>query len=65
MLHGHTAGSPEQAELFWTNLSQKAITDRLRAAGFAVSARVVAQLLDAHDFHRRDLFKSLAMGQFA
>ena len=65
MLHDHTAGSPEHAELFWTNLSQQAIADRLRAAGFVVSPRIVAQLLDAHDFHRRGLFKAVAMGQFA
>lgn len=65
MLHDHTAGSPEDADLLWTNLSQQAIADHLRAAGFDVSTRVVAQLLDAHDFHRRRLFKSLAMGQCA
>ena len=65
MLHDHIAGNPEHADLFWTNLSQQAIADRLRAAGVDVSPRIVAQLLDDHDFHRRGLFKSLAMGQFA
>ena len=65
MLREHTAGSPEDADLLWTNLSQQVIADRLRAAGFDVSSRVVVQLLDAHDFHRRGLFKSLPMGQFA
>jgi hypothetical protein len=65
VLRGQTAGSPEHADLLWTNLSLQAIADRLRAAGLAVSARIVAQLLEEHDFHRRGLFKSLAMGQFA
>jgi hypothetical protein len=65
VLHDHTAGSPEDADLLWTNLSQQAIADRLRATGCDVSVRVVAQLLDAHDFHRRGLFKSRPMGSFA
>jgi hypothetical protein len=65
LLHEHTAGSPEYADLLWTNLSRQAIADRLRATGFDVSPRVVAQLLDEHDFHRRGLFKSLPMGRFA
>jgi hypothetical protein len=65
VLHEHTAGSPEYADLLWTNLSRQAIADRLRATGFDVSPRVVAQLLDQHDFHRRGLFKSLPMGRFA
>src|SRR5262249_728518 len=59
------AGSPEDAALFWTSPSRQEIAARLRAAGYNVSARVVSQLLDAHDFHRRGLFKSLAMGAFA
>jgi hypothetical protein len=64
VLHDYLAGSPEHGELFWTNLSQQAIADRLHAAGVVVSPRIVAQLLDEHDFHRRGLFKSLAMGAF-
>jgi hypothetical protein len=64
VLDDHTAGSPEDVALCWTNLSQQEIAARLRAAGYDVSARVVTQLLQAHDFHRRGLFKSLAMGSF-
>ena len=51
--------------MLWTNLSQRAIADRLRAAGCDISSRIVAQLLEAQDFHRRQLFKSLPMGHFA
>jgi Rhodopirellula transposase DDE domain len=64
-LDDHTAGSPQRDDLLWTNLSQQQIADRLRAAGVDVSPRVVAQLLDEHDFHRRRLFKSLPLGRFA
>ena len=63
-LDGHTAGSPERADLLWTNLGLRQIADRLRQAGLDVSTRVVAQLLDVHDFHRRQLFKSLPLGHF-
>ena len=65
MLHDYTAGSPEDADCFWTNLSQQEMAARLRAAGFDVSERIVTQLLEFHDFHRRSLFKSSAMGTFA
>jgi hypothetical protein len=65
VLRDHTAGSPEDAALFWTNLSQQAIADHLRAVGYEVSPRIVTQLLQEHDYHRRGLFKSLPMGQFA
>ncbi len=64
-LDGYTAGSPERDDVLWTNLGLRQIAERLRNAGLDVSSRVVAQLLDAHDFHRRGLFKSLPMGQFA
>jgi hypothetical protein len=63
-LDGHTAGSPERDDLLWTNLGLRQIADRLRGAGLAVSTRVVAQLLDEHDFHRRQPFKSLPLGHF-
>src|SRR5262249_6345831 len=63
-LADHTAGSPEQEQVLWTNLSRQEIADRLGQAGFDVSTRIVAQLLDAHDYHRRQQFKSLPMGQF-
>jgi Rhodopirellula transposase DDE domain len=51
--------------LRWTNLSLQDIVERLHHAGIAVSKRIVEQLLDAHDFHRRQQFKSLPLGHFA
>ncbi len=59
----HTAGSPERPEVLWTNLSKEEIADRLQERGFDVGTRVVDQLLDDHDFHRRQLFKSVPMNQ--
>lgn len=60
----HTAGSPEHDDVRWTNLSCREIAERLGQQGFDVSTRIVAQLLDAHDYHRRQQFKSTPMGQF-
>jgi hypothetical protein len=62
-LQSHTAGSPEQPEVLWTNLSKDEIADRLQQRGFTIGTRIVTQLLDAHDFHLRQLFKSVPMNQ--
>jgi Rhodopirellula transposase DDE domain len=63
VLQPHTAGNPEREQLRWTNLSRQEIAERLQQRGFAVSTRIVEQLLDEHDYHRRQLFKTVAMGQ--
>jgi hypothetical protein len=63
VLQPHTAGSPEHAQIRWTNLSQREIAEQLQEHGFDVSTRIVEQLLDHHDYHRRHLFKSLPLGQ--
>lgn len=64
ILDDYTAGDPERSEVLWTNLGLRQIADHLRRAGLMVSTRIVEQLLQAHDFHRRGLFKSLPMGRF-
>ena len=56
----HTAGSPMDESIKWSNLSRKAIAEELGKYGFAVSETVVDQLLDRHDFRRRKAFKSVA-----
>jgi hypothetical protein len=63
-LQPHTAGHPEREEFRATNLSHLEIAERLQQRGFDVSTRIVEQLLDLHDYHRRQLFKSTAMGHF-
>ena len=50
-------------EVHWTNLTPKAIADRLRARGLRVSVRVVRQLLTKHHYVRRKARKSQTMGQ--
>lgn len=65
VLADHTAGSPEHEEVYWTNLSSGAIAERLQQQGLDVSRHIAEQLLDYHDYHRRQQFKSLPMSSFA
>jgi len=60
VIENHTAGSPMDEEVKWTNLSREEIARRLQAAGFQVSVTVVDQLLEKHNFRRRQAFKSEA-----
>lgn len=55
----HTAGSPMDERIKWSNLSRKSIAEQLGEHGFTVSETVVDQLLDRHDFRRRKAFKSV------
>jgi hypothetical protein len=56
----HTAGSPMDETIKWSNLSRDKIADELADKGFAVSVTVVDQLLEAHDFRPRQAFKNEA-----
>ncbi len=49
----HTAGSPTEESLIWTDLTHTEIVDRMRECGSYISVHVVDQLLDRHDFHER------------
>lgn len=60
IMTAHTAGSPMDETLKWSNLSRDKIADELADKGFAVSVTVVDQLLEEHDFHRRQAFKNEA-----
>lgn len=57
VLKNHTAGSPVDESLKWSNLSRSEIAERLKQQGFTVSVTVVDQLLDKHNFRRRQAFK--------
>jgi hypothetical protein len=59
----HTAGSPMNEELKWTNLTREQLAQGLAAAGFEVSVTVVDQLLEKHHFRRRQAFKTTAIGR--
>lgn len=57
VLKNHTAGSPMEESVKWSNLSRSEIAERLKQQGFTVSVTVVDQLLDKHNFRRRQAFK--------
>lgn len=57
VIQNHTAGSPMDETIKWTNLSRPAIAEKLEACGFKVSVTVVDQLLEKHHFRRRQAFK--------
>ena len=58
VIKNHTAGSPMDEKIKWTNLTREEIALRLAEAGFAVSVTVVDQLLVENNFRRRQAFKS-------
>lgn len=60
VLREHTAGSPMDETIKWTNLSRGEIADKLTERGFSVSVTVVDQLLEKHDFRPRQAFKAEA-----
>ena len=53
----HTAGSPMDETIKWTNLSRPEISENIMKKGYAVSVTVVNQLLEKHDFRPRQAFK--------
>jgi hypothetical protein len=53
VLVDHTAGSPTQESLIWTNLTRTEIVDLMQECGSYVSVHIVDQLLDRYDYHER------------
>ncbi len=60
VIENHTAGSPIDEKVKWTNLSREELALRLQEEGYKVSVTVVDQLLEKHNFRRRQAFKSEA-----
>jgi len=60
VLAEHTAGSPENEAVKWTNLKRKDIAAHLEEEGFKVSVTIVDQLLEKHNYRRRQAFKTKA-----
>ncbi len=59
----HTAGSPMDSSIKWTHLTRQQIADRLATEeGIGISVTVVDQLLDKHQFRRRQALKRQATG---
>jgi hypothetical protein len=66
VLEAHTAGSPMNAAVKWTNLTHHEIAERLAADhGIQVSVTVVKRLLRQHDFVRRKAQKRTRTGEGA
>lgn len=63
VLAEHTAGSPVDEKVKWTNLTHEQIADQLKKQQCGVSESVVKQLLDRHGFVRRKAQKQQAMGK--
>ncbi|HKA55974.1 MAG TPA: ISAzo13 family transposase [Candidatus Binatia bacterium] len=61
VLKDHTAGSPTEEDLIWTDLTVTDIAERLTASGTPVSVHIVEHLLDEDAFHRRKAQKAQSM----
>jgi hypothetical protein len=61
ILKDHTAGSPMDEEIKWTNLNHKEISNAFKARGMNVTPHVVKQLLKKHCFVERKMQKTIAM----
>lgn len=62
VIREHTAGSPMDETVKWTNLSRPQIATLLEQEGCQVSIPVVKQLLQKHHFRPRKAYKNVAGG---
>lgn len=62
VLHEHTAGSPTDEGLIWTNLTVTEIAKGMAERGSKVNVHVVEDLLDQHGYHKRKAQRSQRMG---
>jgi hypothetical protein len=60
IIEKHTAGSPVEDDVKWTNLSDKELSEKLQEEGFQVGVKVVKQLLKECNFRRRKALKTKA-----
>jgi len=65
VLAQHTAGSPMDETVKWTNLTRQQIAALLQQEGIEVSVTVVDQLLLKHHFRKRKALKTKATGERA
>jgi hypothetical protein len=61
ILKDHTAGSPMDKEIKWTNLNRKEISKAFKSKGMNVTPHVVKQLLKKHGFVERKMQKAVTM----
>lgn len=58
----HTAGSPMDEQIKWTHLKRRQTSELLKTEEIEVSVTVVDQLLEKHNFRKRQAVKTLATG---
>jgi hypothetical protein len=63
VLAKHTAGSPVDETVKWTNLKRHEMVELLKHEGIEVSVTVVDQLLEKHHYRKRKAMKTLATGE--
>ena len=61
ILKDHTAGSPMDEEIKWTNLTLKEISNIFKSRDMNISPYVVKQLLKKHGFVERKMKKAVTM----
>ncbi len=61
----HTAGSPMDEEIKWTNLGQRAVSKAFKEKGYKVSEHVVKQLLKRHKYVQRKMHKTRTVKEAA
>ena len=61
VLHEHTAGSPVEPGVVWTDLTAADVAQKITELGKPVSVHIVDQLFELFDFSRRKAQKSLPM----
>ena len=61
ILKNHTAGSPMDEELKWTNLNLKEISKAFKLKGMNITSHVVKQLLKKHGFVEKKMQKAVTM----
>ena len=62
VLAEHTAGSPMDEKVKWTNLTRQKIASLLQSEGIQVSVTVVDQLLEKHSYRKRQAVKKQSGG---
>jgi hypothetical protein len=62
VLAQHTAGSPMDETVKWTNLNRREISELMAAEGISTSVTVVDQLLEKHHYRKRKANKVKATG---
>ena len=63
VIANHTAGSPMDEQLKWTNLTRVKIAQLLQKEGISISVTVVDQLLKKHNYRQRKAQKRRATGE--